>query len=683
MDPLCRRALVSVPLCLALAWVAPACDGLRVDAALSDGGVRDDAFAATPDGAVPATGPGVALWRLPRGADRNDEFALPWPTDLARDAMGRVDLQWFPHEGVHTLVRQYLSTFSGRLDGFSLQPTVYLRFGVALDATSLPADAARTRDPSSPLQLVDIDPASPERGRRVPLQWYFREAPTRYWAANSLAVAPVWGYPLRPRTRYALVATTDLRGAGGARLRRDADLDAVLGGVALDAAGERARAIYRPAAEALATLGVPASAVLSLAVFTTQDPTEEFLRAADWLRRDGPQPALEGDLSAPDVGEFYVTLRGHYGPNPNFQSGTNPYNAMGSGDFVLNAQGVPQVQGRESIRFALTLPRTAMPAGGFPVAIYAHGTGGDYQSFIRDSTAQTLAAQGVATLGFDQVFHGERAAPGSSPESAFFNFGNPAAGRTNNRQAALDLIQCGRFVRRLTFSIPDGGASRAVRFDPERVFFFGHSQGGLNGPLWLAAEDGARAAVLSGAAGSIALSLLEKRAPVDIPALLNSLLQLERGIPGVPDELVPLHPIAALLQLLVDPSDPVSYARYIVREPRAGNRPKHVFQTQGFVDSYAPPAGIAALALSIGLPLAQPVLHEESGWALLNTPAPMLPLSGNLSGTTGAWMQFDAPRGTDGHFVIFRVRGAQNRAALFLGSAGRAEDGVPTLPSMF
>lgn len=660
---------------LAISLLAPACGEIRVDA--SGAGAVVDAGSSA-DASPSAAASNVALWRLPRGGARTDEFALPWPTDIARDAQGRVDLEWFPHDGVHTLIRQYISSFTGRLDGYSLQPTVYLRFGGPLDPATLPESAARSRDGASALQLVDIDPASPDRGRRVPLQWYFREEPTRYWYANTLAVAPVFGFPLRPRTRYALIATTDLRGRNGARLVRDADLDVVLGdGGDVDAVAGRARAIYRPAAEALASMGVPTARILSLAVFTTQDPTAEFFRAADWLRRSGPAPALEGELSAPELVENYVRLRGHYGPNPVFQSGRNPYNEVGSGDFVLDAQGVPQVQGTESIRFALTLPTTPMPEGGFPVAIFAHGTGGNYESFIRDRSAQTLAAQGVAALGFDQIFHGERAAPGSSPESAFFNFGNPAAGRTNNRQAALDLVQSGRFVRTLRFSIPDGEGTRAVRFDPARVFFFGHSQGGLNGPLWLAAEDGARAAVLSGAAGNIALSLLEKRQPVNIPALVNSLLGLSAG------ELVPLHPVAALLQLLVDPADPVSYGRYIVREPREGMHAKHVFQTQGFVDLYAPPPGIAALALSIGLPLVQPVLHEESGWALYGEPSPMLPLTGNLSGTTGAWMQFDAPEGVDGHFVVFRVRGAQSRAAMFLGSAGRAENVVPTLPDMF
>ncbi len=395
------------------------------------------------------------------------------------------------------------------------------------------------------------------------------------------------------------------------------------------------------------------------------------------MHSSGTEPSLM-DLGDPDNGADFVTLRGHYGPNLIFQSGESPYSTQGSGDFTLGPDGVPRQQRTENVRFAVTLPHTPMPSAGYPVAIYAHGTGGDYQSFIRDRTAAALAAQGVAVIGFDQIFHGERAAMGTSPESAFFNFTNPSAGRTNNRQAALDLVQAGRFARRFTFPLRlgDAGAS-TVRFDPAHVMFFGHSQGGLNGPLWLAADDGANAAVLSGAGGSIAIALLEKTEPINIPNLITAALGLSRG------EFVTLHPVVSLLQMLVDPSDPQHYGRYIIREPRPSMRPAHVYQTQGFVDHYAPPAGIAALALTIGLPLTLPVVHSEPGIVLVGGPLSRLPLRGNLGTTatpvSGSWMQFESEVGRDGHFVVFDIPDARLRAAAFLGTAARDPAGIPTV----
>ena len=79
-----------------------------------------------------------------------------------------------------------------------------------------PIDLDRIGEPgatmqgSSPLFLVDIDAQSPYRGELFPVQVWFEEDRTTYQPGNLLAVAPVFGFPLRPRTRYGLVVTTDL-----------------------------------------------------------------------------------------------------------------------------------------------------------------------------------------------------------------------------------------------------------------------------------------------------------------------------------------------------------------------------------------------------------------------------------------------------------------------------------------
>lgn len=634
--------------------------------------------------AVPVAA-GVASWSLPRAgisAERRTAFLLPWPSDLARTAQNKADLSFVPGAGGTTIVGQYIREFDNRLDGFSPVGAVYFRFGAPVDPASLPADADASRRDASSVQLIDVDPMSPDRGHRVPLQWYFRPTPTRWWHDNTLAVAPASGFPLRPRTRYALVITRGLRPMGADAYTRDADLDAVLGSAATsDAVVTAARTLYAPVLETLAGVGIARDRILSIAAYTTLDPGAEFFRAAERVQRDVPMPTLV-DSTPAMYGGAYFRMTGHYGPNPVFQAGAPPYGEPGSGRFVLDSSGVPMVQRMENIRFALTIPGGPMPPQGWPIAIYAHGTGGDYQTFIQDMSAAAAADQGVAMLGFDQVFHGERAPMGTSPETAFFNFLNAEAGRTNNLQAALDLVQCGRFVRTFTLTITHtDGTTQMVRFNPERVMFFGHSQGGLNGPLWLAAEDGARAAVLSGAAGAFNVSLLLKTRPVNVPRIISSILALESM------ELVPLHPAITLLQMLVDPSDPVNYGRYIVREPRAGVHAKHVFQTQGFVDTYAADEGIAALARSIGLPLVAPPLHPDTLFPLTGVGSATLPLRSNVvlaggAAVTGAWMQFDAPTGRDGHFVVFQVPGARLRAASFLGSAGVDPMGVPTVSDM-
>ncbi|MBI5511394.1 MAG: hypothetical protein HY903_21760 [Deltaproteobacteria bacterium] len=654
--------------------LGPGADGAvkGPDGALPD--ASDDQSLA-PDRAPPPQGEPVALWRLPR--ELRQDFSLPWPNDLLREASGRVDLEVLPNENDNTIVRQYVRQFDGRLEGFSTVGAVYLRFGRDLDPATLPSPE-RSRSPEASVQLVDVDPASRDRGQRVPIQWHFRVSPTAYWPARTLAVAPVFGFPLRPSTRYALVVTREARATGGVSLRRDEDLERVLGADGSDPLLDRARTLYAPALAELARAGVAREAILSLAVFTTQDPTRDFFLAADWLRRSGPTPELL-DVAEGLGSDNYRYFRGHYGPNPVFQDGAPPYTEAGSGGFVPGPDGVPTVRGMQNIRFALTIPRRTSPPRGYPLAVYAHGTGGNAESFITDGTADALASQGVAALGFDQIFHGERMAPGATPDVAFFNFTNPSAGRTNNQQAGLDLVQCGRLVPRLEVPVRgEGGTMSVARFDATRLSFFGHSQGGLNGPLWLAADDSPRAAVLSGAGAALVLSIVLKTRPVDIPRLVSSALGTSS------DEFNTFHPVLTLAQLIADPSDPINYARRIVTEPREGVRPHHVFQTQGFIDRFAPPPTIAALALAIGLPLVTPTPHPEPAYALLGLPPATLPVRANLaqSAFSGAWMQFDAPSGRDGHFVVFDVPAARLRAARVLGSAATDPEGVPTVPAM-
>jgi len=88
---------------------------------------------------------------------------------------------------------------------------------------------------------------------------------------------------------------------------------------------------------------------------------------------------------------------------------------------------------------------------------------------VEDGTAERLANRGVASIGFDQVLHGERAPPGTQPENTFFNFLNPVAGRDNARQSALDNVQQLRLVKRMVIAdrhVPNEGD---VFFDPARV----------------------------------------------------------------------------------------------------------------------------------------------------------------------------------------------------------------------
>src|SRR5204863_4829258 len=70
---------------------------------------------------------------------------------------------------------------------------------------------------------------------------------------------------------------------------------------------------------------------------------------------------------------------------PIFQKGTAPYLDAG-GDIDSS-----HVLRTEKVCAALTVPKKAAPAAGFPVAVFAHGTGGNFRDHVRNEVAGALA----------------------------------------------------------------------------------------------------------------------------------------------------------------------------------------------------------------------------------------------------------------------------------------------------
>lgn len=661
---------------------------------LACGGGDSEAGSGTSSGGPDGTGNGgatSAVFLVPGSLEAlsgKTFFDHPWPSDVRRNGDGTVRFEGWPNPSASPLVDQLLVATKGLLRGFSPTAAAYLRFTGAIDPATLPASPSATGAPDSAVQLVDVDPGSPERGSRrlVATRWLSAVSEESYYAPNTLAVMPLLGRPLRPKTRYAAVVTRKVRAAGGAELGRPAALAQALGLAPADAANAAVRELFASAVTELGERGVPASEIAHMTVFTTDDPTAETFAAIDDVPKSVPAPTPRDWVAKDDASAFDV-YEGSYGPSPNYQSGKAPYRKPEDGGGFVLAGDVPKLQNTFDLRFALAVPKAAAcppPSGGYPVVLYAHGTGGDYRSFVTDGTAASLASQCLASMGIDQIFHGTR--PGAPPASdptrdntiayLFFNFDNPLAGRTNNRQAAVDLVQQARLFTEGRATVPAqvSRTGASIAFDPAKVMFFGHSQGGLNGPLFLAATDEARGGVLSGAGSVLGIALLEKTQPIDITKLVR--LFVCGASTECATELDIFHPGITLAQSIVDASDPVHYASFIATRPRTARKPKSVFQTEGVNadgsgDTFAPPRGIEALSVAMGLPRILPGIRaraEATALGIGDVTVGAEGLSGNLAGggATGVLAQFAPKTGKDGHFVVFDVPEARSQSARFL-----------------
>src|SRR5271165_919998 len=125
----------------------------------------------SPDASSPDTGAAEAgaatesLWVVPASLDDLSDVHVydhPWPSDLRRDPDGAIHLAGFYNPHLVPLIDDYIMQMTGRIQGFSAVATAYLRFTGDIDPMSLPVDPPHSALPASGVQLVDVDPASPD-----------------------------------------------------------------------------------------------------------------------------------------------------------------------------------------------------------------------------------------------------------------------------------------------------------------------------------------------------------------------------------------------------------------------------------------------------------------------------------------------------------------------------------------
>ncbi len=602
------------------------------------------------------TEPTTALFVLPGGAPGDGFYATPFPNDLWRDSDGTIDLSEFP---TNSLIADSYRAAADELDGFGKNSAIYARFDGPVDNASFPDPTGSLADDAS-VYLVNVDPASPRFGDKTPILARFSETGTQTMGGNRISVRPYPGFPLDDDTTYALVITDRISDAAGDPVASPELFRTLIDGDGGDQLVVDARAVYQPLLDYLDQPGGDERAdVISAAVFTTQTALAVAPAMRDAIFALAAPVAT--DVTSPASTSVFTTFTGNY-IAPNFQSGDVPYRNAPDGQIVVGNDGLAVVQRMEPMRFALTVPPGPTPAGGFPICIYSHGTGGSYTSFINDGTAAALANQGIAVISTDQVLHGPRN-PGGDPEIDFFNFGNPYAIRDNALQGAADAWSQMRLA--LGLSIDDGGA-RTITFDPTRVSFFGHSQGGLTGPGFVAFEPSLSGAVFSGTGGVAYFGLLYKTEPVDIGSLIATLV---RDDPVDED-----NPTLALAQMWAERTDGVNYAPLMVRTPADGPdgtplAPRNIFQTEGFTDSFTPNPAIEAFATALGgNQVMTPDTADVPGLDLQDRPVMAPPFSDNLDGATAVLAQYKQAPGSDGHFVVFDIAAAKQQAAEFLGT---------------
>lgn len=630
------------------------------------------------------------------GSDANADFySLPFPSDV-RLVDGRVDLSGHPVPGPGSvgfdLVAAVVDALEAEADGFSVYPLVLFRFTRPVDPATLTTGGANPT-----LRLVELP-----SGDAVPFTFSFAEAPGKYACGHRLALRPTWSRPLKARTTYAAVVTRGVRslapeGQSAEEPEALDDLPALLSASApAEAAAKAAWQAYAPLRAWLGAGTVQAEAVAGATVFTTGDPTavmKSFPAAA--AAAPAPkvvkasvtvcQPGTRSPCATPDFASTADGLAGGADPRdcpktalagfyevhlkltlPVYQNGERPY--LREGGALNLVDGKPVAVGTEEVCAAVTVPSGAMPPSGWPLVLYAHGTSGSFRTGA--ATYGEIAADwGVATLAIDQPMHGDRRSSTDDPGPLFYNYANPQAAKGNLYQGAADNFALLRFAKAFDDTL---GAAGRVAFDDDRLVYMGHSQGATTGPLFLPYADELKAAVLTGAGGSLVEGLLGKEKPY------NASVGMRVGLQEI--DLDAWHPVLALIEHYFDATEPALYAPLAFAEPVG--EPLSVLNVVGWDDHYSPWRAGVIFAASLGgawaVPDHQPADLDVTGFdpetdlGLEGVDLPAAGLSGNITApggkkVTGASVAHVSNGTYDGHFVGARNEAAARQIANFLG----------------
>lgn len=645
---------------------------------------------------APPVPPRVGLPQLVFDLDTGPDggfFRTPFPSDARRLPSGAPDFSGLPNPNDIAFVRAAIEGSRER-DGFDPSAAIYFLFDSALP---VPADRSLdTQRAFRGIELVDIDPDSPERGRRFAARVRATDHHDGIRPAHLLQLLPEPGIGLREATTYAALVLRDLDADGRPDLAAQPTLTALLGDT--PAGGERApapawRAALAPLRAALPTLGMEARDLAAFTVFTTGTPSRELFVWADAAMR-GPAPELAGPLVRERAYDDFVVLRGT-ARIPLFQQGEPPHFFSG-GRMVLDEGGRPMPQGFAEAPFYLTIPRGESPASGIPLYFYIHGTGGratqpidrGYRRSRRDvaplgsGLASWVAPLGYATSCMAGAYSPDRIGWRALNGYAAYMFLNPVAMRDNLRQMALEQVLFLRLLEDLEIDpslvpevrslAPEG----KLRFARDRRIVGGQSLGSFLTGIVAGLTGAFDGAIFTGAGGSWIEFGFGPKDPIDLTAWLDK-LAMERG-----EKLDPHHPFITVFENAVGPADNMHYNPYIQRRPRAGAKVPHVLVIQGQRDLQVPVNLQRALALALGTDLVGP----ETGATTAEQVLPVLRLGGLRHVPGGLGGNRRAPDGTprtvvtvrhpedgilEGHYVIFQQARAREQLTHFVQDVAR------------
>jgi hypothetical protein len=604
-------------------------------------------------------------------------WELPFPSDLRLTADGRPDLAGFPNRRKLPVLTDLLSVAAER-QGWPVMPIVWFKF------TQVTPEAH-----AGAALLIDVDPASDERGTTHAIVAQTLAHDDFTGPTGLVALAPRPGTVLRANTRYAYVLLRSFAPT--------AEVPPAFAALAQgDSSSRMATELYAPLWDTLDDAGIARGDVLVATVFTTGDEVG-VLRARSEAVRSSAAATIANLRVDPTDGAAHdgfceliadVTY-------PQYQVGTPPFGTEGR--FQLDGNGAPLPQGSMTVPLSITIPTGTMPAGGWPLWQFFHGSGGASFDVVDDGPSHTVedlpdvgkgpgyvvAKRGIAAAGSALPINPERQ-PGAN-SYAYLNINNLAAFPYTFQQGVfeqrllLDALLALEIPPSLVASCPGMAlppGATAHHFDPTKLSAGGHSMGGMYTNMVGAVEPRYGALTPFGAGGFWNMMILDTEIVVGARSLLA-------GVFGVDQETLSfVHPTLALLGLGWEIAEPGPAMARLARRPLPGFPRRHVYEPIGLDDKYFPNPVFDAAALAYGNSQAGEQVWPGTQQALATDHLDGMmtyPVKANRDGATNVVVQYRDDGLLDAHYIHRQLPAVRYQYACFLASYVR--DGVPTVPA--
>jgi len=566
------------------------------------------------------------------------------------------------------------SLFASR-DGFSPATQLIAYFPTPIDASNLPTPA-RIEDSlkvTSPVQLIHVD-----SGQRIPL---FAELDRNAMAGERQALLIHPQVRLQPKSHY-VVAISGLKASDGTDVAPLAGFAAIRNGdVEAGSIRSGLATQYEALFKLLEAQGLPKKKLQLAWDFTTGDDTQVTGQVLK-LRDTALAGVLPTDPPSPPSAPFTVDKIEYAPRDPLLRQVIGSFRVSSflsddvSGRFIRDESGQPKLRGYGQFPLVVHIPKCVQTAPGpVPVMIYGHGLFGGAlgemdSGYQREITNRLCMIQvGSDWLGLTKA---DSLYIASQVMSDFNNFVQIS---DRLQQAHVNFAVLARLIKNGSLAqLTELKVNGKVVIDSSQVYYYGISNGGIQGLTFLALAPDVNRGVLNVPGGFWSFMMWRSDNFQQLAPLLAASYAdpLDRQI------------LIALSQALWDYSDPATYAPNVVKAPLLGSGgAKQVLYQEGVGDGQVPNLATRMMVRTMGIPLLNQPADPPWGIPLGNGPLP------------SAYVQFDVgqsprpgddnipPKNNPVHEAVRRLEAAKQQLHAFLRDGGTAVDTCGSKPCVF